>query len=484
MCRKSLLTATILTLSVTISAQFSTNSSQLREHVGILASDSLLGRGFGSPQGVKAALYIARQFELAGIDPIGDGFLHPFNHRSGILNISGNNVVGIIHGNDPDLKDEYIVLGAHYDHLGWKIEHGDSVVYNGADDNASGTAALIEIGRNLAASRASLGRSVVLVAFDGEESGLVGSKRFMSDSTVQLHRVKLMFSLDMVGMAEAHKGVDLIGINLLDDADYLVNDLAGKYNLKITKANSANEQHTDTAPFGNSGIPAVAVFTGTESPYHKPEDTHEKLDYKGMAGITNYISDATMQLSTREKISDRPGISEGEGISGKKGVFRTGIRINAGSGSHNYRDRFYKGKTIITGSAGLFANIRAARFLHIQPELLYETKGSEHENGVFRTHSVTTPLNFQIAGGDSDFRTYLQLGGYFSYHFGGNIGGTSIDFENEFSDQEYGLTFGFGFEIMNVQWGFTFLKGLTDLNLVSGNRILQENFYFTLGYIF
>ncbi len=118
---------------------------------------------------------------MAGIEPLNGKYLHPFNHREGILNIPGNNVVGVVRGNNPDLKDEYIVLGAHYDHLGWKISGGDTVVYNGADDNASGSASLIEIGRNLAQRKGELGRSVILVAFDGEESGLIGSNHFLND---------------------------------------------------------------------------------------------------------------------------------------------------------------------------------------------------------------------------------------------------------------------------------------------------------------
>ncbi len=187
---------------------------------------------------------------MAGIKPLDGHYLHPFVSRKGILNISGNNVVGVIRGNDPDLREEYIVLGAHYDHLGWKIADGDTVVYNGADDNATGSSSLIEIGRNLVEREGELGRSVILVAFDGEESGLIGSKHFLGDSMVPPHQIKLMFSLDMVGMVEAHRGLDMKGVSLLDDAEYLVGELARKYRLQITKANSAIEQRTDTHPLG------------------------------------------------------------------------------------------------------------------------------------------------------------------------------------------------------------------------------------------
>ena len=215
MLKNSILYAALIAVAIPLTAQFSTPVENLEKHVYTLASDSLLGRGFGTEQGVKAAEYIADQDRSAGIEPVNGSYFHPFNHRSGILNIAGINVAGIIPGNDPELKEEYIVLGAHYDHLGWKVKGGDTVVYNGADDNASGTATIIEIGRNMAANQGSLGRSIIIVAFDGEESGLIGSTHFVESSMVPPDKIKLMFSLDMVGMYKAHNGLDLVGVRKL-----------------------------------------------------------------------------------------------------------------------------------------------------------------------------------------------------------------------------------------------------------------------------
>jgi len=487
MHRRFLILAVAFAWAAPLAAQFSTTAEQMKEHVYILASDSLLGRGFGTPQGRKAAHYIAGEFEKAGIEPLDGEYLHPFMHRQGILNIPGNNVIGIVRGSDPELKDEYIVLGGHYDHLGWKIVDGDTAIYNGADDNATGTSSIIEIGRNLLERKSELGRSVILVAFDGEESGLIGSTHFLSDSMVLPHQVKLMFSLDMLGMLEAHNGLDMIGVSLLEDSDYLVGELAEKYDLNITKTGKKIEQRTDTAPFGKMGIPAVAPNTGTESPYHKPEDTAEKLDYEGMAKVANYMSEATLYLSSREKLSDMGGVEMGEEQkdSGTK-IFRAGLRLNTGSSLHNYKDQYYKGKSIFATGAGVMACIKLTGNLSIQPEVLYETKGSQHNDGVFRTHSVTTPLNLLLMTSENEYvRSYFELGGYLSYHFGGNISGTPIDFDNNFNNQEYGLTFGIGFEVMKmVQVGIYFQKGLSDLNQLHDNRITHENVYFQLGYLF
>ncbi len=486
MHRKLILLAAAFILTLPLTAQFKTTSDQVKEHVDILASDSLLGRGFGSPQGLKAANYIAEQFAMAGIDALDGKYLHPFIHREGILNIAGNNVIGVIRGNDPELQEEYILLGAHYDHLGWKIRGGDTVVYNGADDNASGSASIIEIGRNLVERKSELGRTVILVAFDGEESGLLGSKQFLSDSVLPPHQVKLMFSLDMIGMLEAHNGLDMKGVRLLHDADYLVGELAEKYNLNITKANDKIEQRTDTAPFGKIGIPAIAPNTGTESPYHKPEDTREKLDYDGMAQVANYMSDVSLYLSSQETLSDMIAPQEGEVAGSSAKTFRAGVRLNMGSGYHRYKDQFYRGKDIFAISAGVLASIRLSDHFKLQPELLYESTGSQHSDGVYRSHSLTTPVNIQVLTSEEEFvRSYLQLGGYYSYHFAGNIAGTAIDFDNSYNRNEFGITIGVGMEVMEmVQLGFYFQLGLSDLNQLSDNRIMQESIYFQLGFIF
>lgn len=486
MLKRIHLMAGVIALSVSLCAQFTTTPEQVKEHVYILASDSLLGRGFGTPQGLMAAEYIALQFADAGIETLDGEYLHPFNYRDGILNIPGNNVVGLIRGNDPELKDEYIVLGAHYDHLGWKIVKGDTIVYNGADDNASGSSSIIEIGRNLVERKAELGRSVILVAFDGEESGLVGSKQFLSDSTVLPHQVRLMFSLDMIGMVEAHKGLDMKGLTLLDDADYLIEELAQKYKLTITRANKKIEQRTDTAPFGEIGIPAIAPNTGSESPYHKPEDTSEKLDYEGLAQVSNYISETTLFLSSRETLSKMPPLVAGEPLTKTVKIFQAGVRLNMGSGYHRYADQFYRGKDIFAISAGGLANIRLSSHFKLQAEVLYESTGSQHNDGVFRTHSLTTPLNIQLLTSENSFvRTFVQAGGYYSHHLGGNISGTAIDFDNSYKRNEFGISFGAGMEVMKmIQMGVYFQKGLSDMNQLPDNRISQESIYFQMGFLF
>ena len=487
MIKRFLLSASILFFAILGHAQLHPSPEKLQQHVAILASDSLLGRGFGTTQGAEAAAYIATQFKEAGIEPLNGSYLHPFNHRQGILNISGVNVAGVIPGNDPDLKQEYIILGAHFDHLGWKIEDGDTIVYNGADDNASGSASIIEIGRSLAARKDSLGRSVILAAFDGEESGLIGSTRFVEDALVPPQQIKLMLSLDMVGMYGPHGGVDLHGVNQLVQPELLVEKLSREHQVTIRKANGRTAQRTDTAPFGNLNIPTIHVFTGTESPYHQPEDVAGELDYEGMAQIATYLADATRQLSVLPTLSDMPGPGE-EGTAGTKDFFTAGIRVNTGSGKHNYKDEFYEGKSVFAFEAGVFASLRLTDRLAIQPELLYETTGSHHLEGKFRSHAVTLPLSLQFTlAEESVVRTYLQAGAYYSYQFGGKVGNNPIDYEGTYTPHEFGLTYGAGLEIMGVQIGLYVQRGLSSIvkepEPASG-AILPQAIYFMLGFTF
>jgi len=484
MCKRSFLPTLLLFISIPAFNQFNTSPQSLEKHVHFLASDDLLGRGFGTPEGKIAAEYVAQQFKEAGVAPYQGTYFHHFIARNGILNIPGINVVGIIPGSDPELKDEFLVLGAHYDHLGWAVRGGDTVVWNGADDNASGTATLIEVGRNLAAIPESLGRSVVLVAFDGEESGLLGSKQILEDEVLNPRKVKLMFSLDMVGMYEAHGGLDLKGINLLHDAGYLTQALAETHQLQISKATSSIEQRTDTAPFGKYNIPAIAPSTGSESPYHQPEDTAAALDYEGMALITNYMSDMTQILSTRKELSPMTGLAEGEKLKPK--VFTAGLRWSLGTSKFNYRDDPIMGKSIFAVQAGFFTSFRLGRHWYLLPEALYETKGSQYPGENIRTHAVTLPLSLAISSPDDSYvRVWFQAGGYYSLHFATNHGDNSLDYKYDFQRHEFGICWGIGMEAMHMlQMGIYYQQGLSDLFLDDFGNTVHQNVYFTLGWLF
>ena len=168
----------------------STLKERLEQHVYTLASDEMRGRKPGTKYSRMACDYIINQWREIGIEPFFDNsYIQPFNKDK------YQNIVGIIRGNDPVLKNEYIIIGAHYDHVGVIL----GIIHNGADDNASGTATLIELGRELKRIQSNLKRSIILIAFDAEEMGLLGSAHFITHWEEPLEKIKLMIGVDMVG---------------------------------------------------------------------------------------------------------------------------------------------------------------------------------------------------------------------------------------------------------------------------------------------
>ena len=166
MIKKSVLFVAAMCLCGIIYAQSTTQRQRLEKHVYTLASDSLQGRKAGSPDAVRAANYLIREWKGMGLKPF---FAESKNYRMPfeVYGDSGYyDLVAIIEGNDPKLKDEYIVIGGHYDHLG--VRNGK--VYNGADDNASGASCVTEVARQLLARQKELRRSVIICAFDAEKS--------------------------------------------------------------------------------------------------------------------------------------------------------------------------------------------------------------------------------------------------------------------------------------------------------------------------
>ncbi|MBL7111010.1 MAG: M28 family peptidase [Bacteroidales bacterium] len=463
------------------------SSEMLEEHVTYLASDELLGRGFGSDERNISAKYIAEQFKEAGVKPLLDDYYHKFIQRHGIMNVKAVNVVGLIEGNDPELKNEYIILGAHYDHLGWKISEGDTVVYNGADDNASGTASIIEIGRSLVKNQENLKRSIILIAFDGEESGLYGSTRFVKDSIILPEQIKVMFSLDMVGMYDEHGGLDLKGLGSLKNGDQIAEMIQKELPLTIKKSGAGVPRSTDTAPFGDAGIPAIHAYTGTESPYHKPEDDSDLLDYDGMAEICDFLYAYTVELSNASEIlalTEREVAAEKE----KSKKLLIGFRFNSGSSLHNYKDDYFKAKALFSTGAGLLMQWRVNEYFSVQPEVLYEWHGSQHELGKFRMHSVTAPLSVMFTSPDPSgygVRSYVLAGGYYSYHFGGTLDGDDIDFDAEYENQGFGLAFGAGMEVMSARIGFLYKTGLSGLlQDETAGKLRTEGYFFSFAIMF
>lgn len=205
--------------------------------------------------------------------------------------VPSENVVGYIEGSDSKLKDEFIVIGAHYDHLGYggptsNYKGKKPLVHNGADDNASGVAAMLELARIFSENPPK--RSIVFVAFTAEELGLLGSNFFVNNSPIDLQKVSLMINLDMAGRLK-NNILYAIGTGSARELDEIITRLDEQDTLTVTKSESPLGS-SDQTSFYIKGIPSIMFFTGVHLDYHRPSDDWDKISYDGLEKVVNFIS--------------------------------------------------------------------------------------------------------------------------------------------------------------------------------------------------
>ena len=209
-----------------------------------------------------------------------------------------SNVVGFIQGNDPALKNEYIVIGAHFDHLGMggqgSLTPDTVAIHHGADDNASGSAALLEAAGYLAFQRATLKRSVIFMGFSGEEEGLLGSNYYVNHPTVPLEKMKVMINMDMIGRLRERKLV-VEGVGTSPGFEELVKKMNADSSFDLS-LKPGGYGPSDQSSFYSKNIPVLFFFTNTHSDYHKPSDTWDKINYEGETGVVNYILKIAKEL--------------------------------------------------------------------------------------------------------------------------------------------------------------------------------------------
>jgi hypothetical protein len=216
------------------------------------------------------------------------------------------NVIAFLPGADARLKNEFIIVGAHYDHLGFGGPGSGSrqpdtlAIHNGADDNASGVAALLEIAEKLAANRKRLQRSLLFVSFGAEEMGLLGSKFFTQNPLIDLKQVKMMFNLDMVGHLNPEtKAITLGGTGTAAGLDGIVQHHNGPYGFDL-KLSPEGYGPSDHASFYAENIPVLFFFTGVHEQYHTPEDDTEGINFAGEKSIADYAYDLIVTLANQE----------------------------------------------------------------------------------------------------------------------------------------------------------------------------------------
>ncbi|MEO9485364.1 MAG: M20/M25/M40 family metallo-hydrolase [Ekhidna sp.] len=286
--------------------------SQIENDIEVLASDSLEGREVGTPGEKMAADYIVSQFQQANLTAQGtDGYYQSFfvsdpdnphaqpSNDDSSDGITGYNVIGMI--DNPG--EEMVVVGAHYDHLGMgdfsSLHRGERAVHNGADDNASGVAAMMHLARVLAPKK--LNRDIVFIGMSGEEKGLWGSNYYTKNSTVDLTKVNFMINMDMVGRLDKEKGLAVNGTGTSPIWNWLLDEV-NTDSLKLIKSESGVGP-SDHTSFYLQDIPVLHFFTGQHEDYHKPGDDLEKINEAGILKVASMIERIIILMDDDEKIA-------------------------------------------------------------------------------------------------------------------------------------------------------------------------------------
>ncbi|MCA0363645.1 MAG: M20/M25/M40 family metallo-hydrolase [Bacteroidetes bacterium] len=301
--------ALIFFISFSVSAQ-DIKVKNLKKHVEYLSSDKLQGRGTGTSGEKMASEYIIKQFKKAGLSPLGEngGYLQLFPAKKGkpgkMTPVEAHNVVAYLNNDKPYT----IVIGAHYDHLGMGDQgsslqaNSEGQIHNGADDNASGVAGMLELARYFSKNNITENYNMVFIAFSGEELGLVGSKFIADNPTFDLKNINCMFNLDMIGRYRTDKGVNIGGVGSSkfweENATKLAENMAIKYTV-----DSSGIGPSDHTSFYLKDIPVLFLFTGAHQEYHKPTDDANLINYEGQKLMVEYIIKMIDLLGTTDKIT-------------------------------------------------------------------------------------------------------------------------------------------------------------------------------------
>ena len=300
----------VLQLALASSAALAQTPDHLLDDVKYLSADRLAGRMTGTPGADSAAHYIARRFAESGLTRPAGGWLQDFAisvgspaaHHAGVGELRGSNVVGILRGRDPTLRSEAVVVGAHYDHLGMGGPFAldpDSVgvVHNGADDNASGVAALLAIAQSLAARPPA--RTLIFVAFAGEELGLLGSAYYVKHPVVPMAQTVAMVNLDMVGRLRNNRLI-VYGTATAKEFPALLDSLDRIAGFDL-KAQGDGFGPSDQSSFYAAGKPVLHFFTDLHEDYHRSTDDWPKINAQGLRQVADFAAAAVVALANRRE---------------------------------------------------------------------------------------------------------------------------------------------------------------------------------------
>lgn len=337
------------------------DSIDIKSRIRILSSDSLEGRRSGELGGNRAAQFIASEFKrlsLKTFDSAKNYFQYfDFSERALDTTRTGRtytqNVVGYLLGT---IKNEYVVVGAHYDHLGYGGKNSldtskKPAIHYGADDNASGASAVIELAEYFAKRKPK--RSIIFITFSGEEEGLFGSMYFAKHSLVDLKNIRAMINMDMVGrLKDSILIVEGLGSSPRLREIVTATHKPKQFNLRLKDAAVGPSDHTS---FYRVGIPVLFFFTGLHKDYHRPSDTWEKINYSGEEQVLRFVAKIIERIANDKE--GFPYSNVPEDTTQKVSTFRVYV---GGVPDYGYEGSGVKISMVTPGSpaekAGIYAN--------------------------------------------------------------------------------------------------------------------------------
>jgi hypothetical protein len=280
---------------------------RIKTHITVLAADEMEGRFSGSAGEQKALQYLEKEFTALKLSPKGEQkFKQAFPFKAGV---HGTGEDGKAHNAIAYLDnqaDKTIIIGAHYDHLGFG-ENGSSLdanpkgkIHNGADDNASGVAGVLELARYFAQNKVKEKSNFLFICFSGEELGLYGSKYFTEHPTIDMNKVSYMINMDMIGRLPDNKVISVSGTGTSPVWEPLLKNVATPLTIKTDSSGMGPSDH---ASFYLKNIPALHFFTGSHSDYHKPTDDFEKINYGGEKEVLELIIQVIEKLDAAPKLT-------------------------------------------------------------------------------------------------------------------------------------------------------------------------------------
>ena len=278
-------------------AASSITKDEAQQLVDTLADDSFEGREAGSRGGRAAGNFLMKEFEKLGLAPAGDEgtYFQGFNRSS-------RNILGLVEGSDPRLAREVILVGAHYDHVGYGRATNSfgpiGYIHNGADDNASGVSGLVEVAEAVKQLPAAPRRSILFALWDGEEQGLLGSQHWLASPTLDRSRLVLTVNMDMIGRLRQSR-LEVFGTRSMPGLRRTISEANREANLDIDFS-WLMKSDSDHWPFFSRSIPTIMLHTRLHESYHRPGDDPHTINAAGIEAVSRLALVAVLDLADRD----------------------------------------------------------------------------------------------------------------------------------------------------------------------------------------